>query len=76
MSGTLWSGALASLVVALARGLVNEKLIPPDAMRDLLLGMRREIAAENASEETLMVFDVLADLIRPDAPPPHGYRLH
>jgi len=75
-SADLWSGALAAVVVALARGLVNEKLIAHGTLRDMLSDMRREIAAEGASAETLAVFDVLAEVMPPDAPAPHGYRPH
>ena len=69
-------GALGAVVVALARVLVEEKVIPPAALRDMLIAMRREIAGDGAPAEILAHFDKFAEVIPPDAPPARWYRTH
>ena len=76
MSSVPECGPLGAVVVALARLLIEEKVISPDALRDKLSAMRREIAADRAPGWALAIFDKLAEGIPPDAPPARWYRTH
>ena len=76
MSSVPEYGALGAVVVALARTLIEQKVISPTVLHDMLVAMRREIAADGAPGATLARFDKLAGVIPPDAPAASWYRTH
>jgi hypothetical protein len=76
MSVVPGGGALGAVVIALARTLIEEKIVSPDALRDTLRAIRRELAADGAPASTLALFDQLGEAIPPEALAARWYRLH